>query len=223
MLALLLGLWALTSTGERTAPAQNAPASPPPPPTPEEEDMPDIELEEGEDEWVHPLPALVIDGRTYEPTQSDGFQAVATDKHRKHMGSDLDYRRDAALGNKYPKLPDGTKHYFFPPNVPVHAARAGRVWAAKKGTRGHFVVLVHDSGHRATFYQHLASLDVKKGQTVAQGDVIGTAGYDVGAGRYPFRHLHFERWDWSGSLRKWVKHDPWPEVQTWPVAFTYDV
>ncbi len=73
----------------------------------------------------------------------------------------------------------------------VRAAMSGKVVKAKKDALlGYVVELQHKDGV-TTVYQSLASTDVKKGQAVAQGDLLGKAGtnvYNKDAGV----HLHFE-------------------------------
>jgi murein DD-endopeptidase MepM/ murein hydrolase activator NlpD len=71
----------------------------------------------------------------------------------------------------------------------VHAALAGRVeFTGWQGGYGNTVVLAHDNGLR-TLYAHLARASVARGQTVAQGAQIATAG---ATGNATGPHLHFE-------------------------------
>jgi murein DD-endopeptidase MepM/ murein hydrolase activator NlpD len=72
---------------------------------------------------------------------------------------------------------------------PVHAAVAGHVeYAGWQGGYGYTVVLLHDSGLR-TLYAHLSRFTVGRGQSVAAGQQIGTAG---ATGNATGPHLHFE-------------------------------
>jgi murein DD-endopeptidase MepM/ murein hydrolase activator NlpD len=76
-----------------------------------------------------------------------------------------------------------------PWGTPVHAAAAGRVeYAGWQGGYGNTVVLLHDNGLR-TLYAHLARALVGRGQEVAQGAVIASAG---ATGNATGPHVHFE-------------------------------
>ncbi len=71
----------------------------------------------------------------------------------------------------------------------VPAAAAGQVVAAQEqGGYGLTVVIRHPNGIESR-YAHLASLDVKAGDTVAQGQHVGRVG---STGRSTGPHLHFE-------------------------------
>ena len=73
--------------------------------------------------------------------------------------------------------------------TPVPASNDGRVVFAGPVIRtGNSVVIEHGGGLK-TYYYHLDSIDVKPGNMVKQGDIIGkvgTTGYSTGP------HLHFE-------------------------------
>ena len=72
---------------------------------------------------------------------------------------------------------------------PIHAAFGGTVRvAARMGGYGNCIVLRHPNGLE-TLYGHLSEINVKIGQTVAAGDVIGLGG-NTGNSTGP--HLHFE-------------------------------
>ena len=75
------------------------------------------------------------------------------------------------------------------PGSPVAAVASGevaRIWWIP--SYGNLVILNHHSGYR-TIYTHLADIDVVEGQTIGEGDVIGTSGDSVDGPR-----LHFEVW-----------------------------
>jgi murein DD-endopeptidase MepM/ murein hydrolase activator NlpD len=71
----------------------------------------------------------------------------------------------------------------------VHATAAGRVTiAGREGGYGNLVELDHGNG-LATRYGHLSEIDVKVGQTVRIGQVVGRIG---STGRSTGPHLHYE-------------------------------
>jgi murein DD-endopeptidase MepM/ murein hydrolase activator NlpD len=72
---------------------------------------------------------------------------------------------------------------------PVYATANGTVEsAARAGEYGNLIVLKHDFG-LATRYGHLSKFNVKPGQSVRRGDVIGYIG---STGRSTGAHLHYE-------------------------------
>jgi murein DD-endopeptidase MepM/ murein hydrolase activator NlpD len=77
-----------------------------------------------------------------------------------------------------------------PLGTPVHAARGGQVVraGATTGGFGNLVVIDHGAGIRS-FYGHLQSIDVRKGDQVETGAPIGAVG---STGRSSAPHLHFE-------------------------------
>lgn len=71
----------------------------------------------------------------------------------------------------------------------VYAADSGTVITAQyNSARGNYIVINHGNGMQ-TWYQHLSSMNVTVGQTVARGQVIGNVG-TTGISTGP--HLHFE-------------------------------
>jgi len=77
-----------------------------------------------------------------------------------------------------------------PRGTPVLAAAPGTVtWAARRaGGWGRLVVVRHPGGVR-TLYAHLASIDVRVGQEVSGGAILGRVG---SSGDATGPHLHFE-------------------------------
>lgn len=163
------------------------------------------------DGWVYPLPTLA-DGR--DAVVSDGFSAVATAAHRRHVGVDVMYRRQPS---EPAELPRGTKLFYVPPNTPVLAAYGGKIWNTSVTGWGHAITIDHGNapgiGPAVTFYQHMESFarPWKKGDLVRPGDVLGiVGGSSIG---YTLHHLHFELWlptrdkavDPEPYMRKWQR------------------
>jgi murein DD-endopeptidase MepM/ murein hydrolase activator NlpD len=72
---------------------------------------------------------------------------------------------------------------------PIVATKAGTVTYVKNSRTGYGNSVTISHGNYSSFYAHLASFNVRPGQTVAQGQVIGsmgTTGLSTGV------HLHFE-------------------------------
>ncbi len=163
--------------------------------------------------WVFPVPSLgdrlaeVSDGFNSPRTFPDGTKG-------KHLGVDVMFRRRGArdlIAVYIPGTPNGTKGYFMPDNTPALAASAGVVRFAQWTPQGFSVIVRHPSGW-ATYYTHLASLAVAKGDTVAGGQPLGTIGASPTDGER-IKHLHFELWK-DGTRGGAV--DPQPYVEAWP-------
>ena len=117
-----------------------------------------------------------------------------------HYGIDIAVGSGASAGH-----PNDIK------GVEIHAARDGIVYDiatyADNDYGGQQVYLQHDGGYNS-WYMHLSSLAVKKGDKVSRGDVIGRTG---GSGPnnnsvYYDEHLHFEIH--QGGDAKSNRHDP---------------
>ena len=79
--------------------------------------------------------------------------------------------------------------YSAPTGTPVYAAGNGRVIeSGYKPTNGNYVVVQHGDKY-TTKYLHLHKRSVKSGQTVKQGELLGTVG-STGYATGP--HLHYE-------------------------------
>jgi murein DD-endopeptidase MepM/ murein hydrolase activator NlpD len=92
-----------------------------------------------------------------------------TRKRSFHTGIDIAYRYGAA----------------------VHAALDGRViYVGLRYGFGKTVIIEHSFGYR-TLYGHLSRINIKRGQRVKKGTVVGFVG-DTGRSTGP--HLHFEIW-----------------------------
>ena len=101
------------------------------------------------------------------PHQGKVFSKFGYRRGRAHTGVDLPY-------------PTGT---------PVYCAFDGRVRLAERHRGyGNLVIVRHENGLE-TFYGHLSRIDVKPGQWVYAGDLIGLGG---STGRSTGPHLHFE-------------------------------
>lgn len=162
--------------------------------------------------WFWPVPVL----GTRRPVISDGWgsrRKNADGTTRPHLGADIMYRRRGP-GDLEATFPpgssNGTRHHFMPDAIPALAASDGIVRVARRGSRGHSVVILHPSCW-ATYYTHLDELEVRVGQAVAPGAPIGVIGHDPTDGR-ALKHLHFELW--CDGTREGVV-DPEPYLAAW--------
>jgi len=79
--------------------------------------------------------------------------------------------------------------YAAPTGTPVRSVGDGVVETAGfQGGFGNVVILKHRNGH-STVYAHLSRIDVRKGQSVTQGQTLGGVG---ATGWATGPHLHFE-------------------------------
>lgn len=103
-----------------------------------------------------------------------------------YMSSFFGVRRD-------PFTQKPTRHcgldFSAPRGTPVKATAGGRVvYSGVYYNYGKFVVIDHGQGYE-TAYGHLSKINVKKGQMIHKGDIIGNVG---STGRSTAPHLHYE-------------------------------
>jgi len=80
--------------------------------------------------------------------------------------------------------------FSAPRNTPVYAASNGKIVRADSRSSGYGKHIRIDHGYGfITLYAHLNSYNVKRGQTVKKGDIIGFVG---NTGRSKGLHLHYE-------------------------------
>lgn len=76
-----------------------------------------------------------------------------------------------------------------PKNTKIYAAKSGVVTTSTyNNSYGNYVVVSH-SDNTSTLYAHMTTRNVREGQTVKQGDVVGYVG---STGSSTGNHLHFE-------------------------------
>ncbi|WP_176793393.1 M23 family metallopeptidase [Rhodospira trueperi] len=102
------------------------------------------------------------------------------------LSSSFGMRRHPILG--YSRMHTGVD-FAAPTGTPIYAAGDGVVnFAGRKGGYGNYIRIRHN-GEFATAYGHLSRIQVRNGQRVEQGDVIGRVG-TTGMSTGP--HLHYE-------------------------------
>lgn len=149
--------------------------------------------------WTWPVPVWVTPEQRIKPQISSDYQGG------KHRGVDILY---------HIKAPGW--HWTAPVGTPILAASSGTVETVGRTPRGIAVLIDHGDRRFKTFYQHLETADVLRGQHVSAGQRLGTMGIDP-LDAEQVRHLHFEVWGWDTG----AAIDPVKEMSTWKmVAWT---
>lgn len=109
-----------------------------------------------------------------------------SEKALRQMASGYGYRRDPIYGTT--KFHEGMD-FSAPPGTPVYVTGDGKVLSAGwKSAYGNLIEVDHGYGY-ITRYAHLSKIDVRAGQTVSRGDLIGEVG---NTGKSTGPHLHYE-------------------------------
>jgi murein DD-endopeptidase MepM/ murein hydrolase activator NlpD len=145
---------------------------------------------------------ITNDKKTYdaiwfqEPGQKGAYYTMKGDSLRRaFLASPVPYSRlTSGFGTRlHPILQTRRAHtgvdYAAPTGTPVISVGDGIVTASSyQGAYGNMVVVQHNA-RQSTVYAHLSRMQVKRGQSIKQGDVIGAVG-TTGLSTGP--HLHFE-------------------------------
>jgi murein DD-endopeptidase MepM/ murein hydrolase activator NlpD len=128
------------------------------------------------------------DGNFYKPDGGSMRQAfLRAPVNFRYVSSNFNPRRLHPVLGKI-KAHNGVD-YVAPMGTPIMAAGDGKVIeSAMKGANGNYVVIQHANGI-VTKYLHLSKRDVKRGEKVKQGDIVGRLG---ATGRVTGAHLHYE-------------------------------
>lgn len=128
------------------------------------------------------------DGNYYKPDGGSMRQAfLRAPVNFRYVSSNFNPRRLHPVLGKI-KAHNGVD-YVAPMGTPIMAAGDGKVIeSSMRGANGNFVVIQHANGI-VTKYLHLSKRDVKKGDKVKQGDIVGRLG---ATGRVTGAHLHYE-------------------------------
>lgn len=103
-----------------------------------------------------------------------------------YLNSSFGYRKDPM---------DGKRRYHYgqdittPTGTIIYAPASGVIKDARyRGGFGKYIKIDHGYGYQ-TIYAHLSRLDVKKGDKIKRGDILGRSG---NTGRSTAPHLHYE-------------------------------
>lgn len=111
--------------------------------------------------------------------------------------------------------------FAAPAGTPVMAAGSGRVVRVTSGgDYGTRIEIEHEGGGTYTLYAHLSAANVRQGQTVQGGQVIGAVG---SSGQTTGAHLHFEVRRGSNSYWSAVDPQPFLNMNATPGAYIRDV
>jgi murein DD-endopeptidase MepM/ murein hydrolase activator NlpD len=127
------------------------------------------------------LVARVYAAATPEPLWVQPFRRPVPHQANSRFGT-------RSVFNGEPRSPHAGTDFLSPAGTPVRAPNAGRVVIARElYFAGHSVVLDHGAG---VFSQlaHLSRIDVREGETVVPGQVVGLVG---ATGRVTGAHLHW--------------------------------
>ncbi len=131
-----------------------------------------------------------------EPGQKGAFYGFDGQSSRKSfLGSPLEFSRvSSGYGMRFHPVSGQRKahlgvDYAAPTGTPVRTIGDGVVtFAGVQRGYGNVIEVAHKD-HQSTLYAHLSRIDVRKGQRVSQGDLLGAVG-STGISTGP--HLHFE-------------------------------
>ena len=131
-------------------------------------------------------------------------------------GSPLVTSRYAAKDTGFRKITHMGRDYGVPIGTPVYAPEAGRVRHAQFGKSSGFGIVISSEGANSYFF-HLSSIGVSRGDSVVAGQLIGLSGntgrvYSSSGG--DGAHLHFEQhlpgpiWDSTNHVPKGTEFEP---------------
>lgn len=92
--------------------------------------------------------------------------------------------------------------YKAPLGTPIYAVDDGKVVVAKNDAEGYGLYVVIEHSNYCTLYAHMKALEVKVGQSIKAGQIIGHIGL---TGMTTGAHLHFEIRDCLYDTMFWIK------------------
>lgn len=92
--------------------------------------------------------------------------------------------------------------YKAPLGAPIYAVDDGKVVVAKNDAEGYGLYVVIEHSNYCTLYAHMKALEVKVGQSIKAGQIIGHIGL---TGMTTGAHLHFEIRDCLYDTMFWIK------------------
>lgn len=124
-------------------------------------------------------------------TNYDGQEPSVNDVrevYKAEGGDDPSSHFTSGFGWRWGRMHNGVDFAHPNPSSPVTILQPGTVDTGYEGGYGNWVAVKHNDGAE-TFYAHLSKVNVKKGQRIDAGTVIGNQG---NTGRSRGAHVHFE-------------------------------
>jgi len=115
------------------------------------------------------------------PTWLAGLRRPVTEAANSSFGSRSVYNGEA-------RSPHAGTDFLSPSGTPIHAPAAGTVMAARNLYFTGYTVIIDHGLNVYSMLAHLSRLDVREGQTLTQGDIVGLVG---ATGRVTGPHLHW--------------------------------
>lgn len=125
---------------------------------------------------------------SYDTQQKDQQQIEAEETYSAEGGDKPSSNFTSAFGWRWKRMHSGVDFASPSASAPVSVIQPGIIDTGYEGGYGNWVAVKHDNGAE-TFYGHLSKVEVKKGQRIEAGTVIGNQG---NTGRSKGAHVHFE-------------------------------
>ena len=120
------------------------------------------------------------------------------------------YTISSPYGYRWGRLHSGVDIAGVGHGSPIYCSNNGVVYkAGYHYSMGNYIYVNHNNGYY-TSYEHLSKINVKVGQTVARGQVIGAMG---NTGQSTGTHLHFEIWTGGPPYEGGTSHNPLPYLR----------
>ena len=125
---------------------------------------------------------------SYDVQQKDQQQTEAEETYSAEGGDKPSSNFTSGYGWRRGRMHNGVDFASSNASAPVSVIQPGIIDTGYEGGYGNWVAVKHDNGAE-TFYGHLSKVNVKKGQRIEAGTVIGNQG---STGRSTGPHVHFE-------------------------------
>lgn len=125
---------------------------------------------------------------SYDIQQQDQQQTEPGETYSAEGGDKPSSNFTSAFGRRWGRQHNGVDFASPSASAPISVIQPGIIDTGYEDGYGNWVAVKHDNGAE-TFYGHLSKVEVKKGQRIEAGTVIGNQG---NTGRSKGAHVHFE-------------------------------